>query len=53
MLVLTMALLACGSEALDYAESRNCTEPLFVFVLMVIAASRPVVRGEGLGQHSR
>ncbi len=44
VLVLTMALLLGGSEALAYAESRNYTEPLFVFVVMVIAASRPVLR---------
>ena len=39
-----MALLAGGGEALAYAESRNYTEPLFVFVVMVMAASRPVLR---------
>lgn len=44
VLVLTMALLVGGGEALAYAESRNYTEPLFVFVVMVIAASRPVLR---------
>ncbi len=44
VLVLTMALLLGGSDALAYAESRNYTEPLFVFVVMVIAASRPVLR---------
>jgi hypothetical protein len=27
----------------SYAESRNYTEPLFVFVVMVIAGSRPVL----------
>lgn len=43
VLVLAMALLAGGGEALAYAESRNYTEPLFVFVVMVIAGSRPVV----------
>src|SRR5689334_10570507 len=42
VLVLTMALVSSGPEALAYAESRNYTEPLFVFVVMVIAASRPV-----------
>ncbi|WP_374672867.1 putative Na+/H+ antiporter [Ideonella sp.] len=44
VLVAAMALLASGAEALAYAESRNYTEPLFVFVVMVIAASRPVLR---------
>ncbi|WP_431514097.1 putative Na+/H+ antiporter [Variovorax sp. DAIF25] len=44
VLVVSMALFADGGTALDYAESRNYTEPLFVFVVMVIAASRPVLR---------
>ena len=43
VLVLTMALLAGGKTAIDYAESRHYTEPLFVFVVMVVAASRPVL----------
>jgi hypothetical protein len=44
VLVVTMAFVSGGSQALDYAESRNYTEPLFVFVVMVIAASSPVLR---------
>ncbi|MBD9663829.1 MULTISPECIES: putative Na+/H+ antiporter [Variovorax] len=44
VLVLAMALLVGGGPALGYAESRNYTEPLFVFVVMVVAASRPVLR---------
>ena len=43
VLVLAMALASGGREALAYAESRNYTEPLFVFVVMVIAGSRPVL----------
>lgn len=43
VLVLAMAFMVGGSDALAYAESRNYTEPLFVFVVMVIAASRPVL----------
>ena len=30
-------------DALAYLESRNFTEPAFVFVIMVIAASRPIL----------
>jgi Putative Na+/H+ antiporter len=30
------------SEAVTYIESRNFTEPMFVFVIMVIAATKPV-----------
>jgi hypothetical protein len=44
VLVMTMALVAGGGPALQYAESRNYTEPLFVFVVMVVAASRPVLQ---------
>jgi len=44
VLILSMALIVGGGDALAYAESRNYTEPLFVFVVMVIAASRPVSR---------
>ncbi|CAN5511988.1 putative Na+/H+ antiporter [soil metagenome] len=44
VLVLAMAMLAGGKEALDYAESRNYTEPLFVFAVMVVAASRPLLQ---------
>lgn len=43
ILIIVMALLAGGSEALDYLESRHYTEPLFVFVIMVVAASQPVL----------
>nr|WP_315186592.1 putative Na+/H+ antiporter [uncultured Albidiferax sp.] len=43
VLVLVMALLGSGADALAYAESRQYTEPLFVFVVMVVAASRPVL----------
>jgi len=38
-----IALFKGGAEALAYAESRQYTEPLFVFVVMVMAASRPVL----------
>jgi hypothetical protein len=44
VLVLAMAAMAGGKDALDYAESRNYTEPLFVFVVMVVAASRPLLQ---------
>jgi hypothetical protein len=44
VLVVAMALVGGGAQALAYAESRQYTEPLFVFVVMVIAASAPVVR---------
>lgn len=43
VLLVSMALLAGPGEAVRYAESRQYVEPLFVFVVMVIAASRPVL----------
>lgn len=43
VLVFAMAMVSGGQEALVYAESRQYTEPLFVFVVMVIAASKPVL----------
>lgn len=45
VLVAGMAVLAGGGTALEYVESRHYTEPLFVFVVMVVAASRPVMAG--------
>ncbi|MEO8299416.1 MAG: putative Na+/H+ antiporter [Burkholderiales bacterium] len=44
VLVLAMAFLNGGDKALAYAESRNYTEPLFVFVVMVVAGSRPILQ---------
>jgi hypothetical protein len=38
-----MAFVSGGDQAIEYLESRQYTEPLFVFVIMVVAASRPVL----------
>ncbi len=38
-----MAFVSGGDRAIEYLESRHYTEPLFVFVIMVVAASRPVL----------
>ncbi len=43
VLVAAMALIAGSQQAIGYAESRQYTEPLFVCVVMVVAASRPVL----------
>lgn len=43
VLIIAMAFVAGGNDAVKYAESRHYTEPLFVFVVMVVAASRPVL----------
>jgi len=44
VLVCAMAALDNGKRALDYAGSRDYTEPMFVVVVMVIAASRPILQ---------
>ena len=38
------ALKGSVAAAVDYVEGLNFTEPKFVFVIMVVAATRPVVR---------
>jgi hypothetical protein len=43
VLMVFMAVVEGRTAAVDYAESRHYTEPLFVFVVMVVAASRPVL----------
>lgn len=43
VLMLAMVLVDGSDTAIDYAESREYGEPLFVFVVMVVAASRPVL----------
>ena len=43
VLIAAMALLTGSHQAIAYAESLQYTEPLFVFVVMVVAASKPVL----------
>ncbi len=43
VLILCMAWLQGGTHAMAYADSRQYTEPLFVFVVMVVAASKPIL----------
>jgi hypothetical protein len=43
VLIAALFWLNGQSTAIDYLESRNFTEPMFVFVVMVIAASRPIL----------
>ncbi len=42
ILICAIALVQGGDDAISYAESRQYNEPLFVFVVMVVAASYPV-----------
>lgn len=42
-LVIAMAFSVDLNSAVEYVDTRHYTEPLFVFVIMVVAASRPVL----------
>ena len=43
VLVACMVLVVGAGEAVAYVESANFTEPAFVFAIMVVAASRPIL----------
>lgn len=43
VLMVVLALLNGADKATAYVESRDYTEPLFVFAIMVVAASKPVL----------
>ena len=44
VLVVSMAVINGNHEpAIEYLESRNYTEPLFVFAIMVVSASKPIL----------
>ena len=43
VLIVVMFFMVGKSEAINYLDSRNYTEPLFVFVIMVVAATKPVI----------
>ncbi len=47
VLVLFMFAISGRQEATAYLESRNYTEPMFVFVIMVIAGTRPILQASG------
>ena len=47
ILVLAITLIDSSKVAISYLESRNYNEPLLVFVLMVMAASRPLIEAAG------
>ena len=44
ILMVVMSFMVGKGEALAYLDSRNFTEPLFVFAIMVVAGSRPVLQ---------
>ncbi|MUV14700.1 putative Na+/H+ antiporter [Noviluteimonas gilva] len=43
VLITVMATLVGPIEATSYVESRDYTEPLFVFAIMVVAGSKPIL----------
>lgn len=43
VLVAYMAVFIDLNSAIEYLEGRNFTEPMFVFAIMVVAASRPIL----------
>lgn len=47
VLVVGMFALEGSSAATHYVDTRNYTEPMFVFAIMVVAASRPVLQIAG------
>lgn len=43
VLVVTMFALTGKAETLAYVDGRNLTEPMFVFAIMIVAGSRPIL----------
>jgi hypothetical protein len=43
VLIASLALLLTPTEAVRYAESLNFTEPMFVFAIMTVAATKPII----------
>ena len=44
VLIAALFTLSGRDAAVEYLDTRNFTEPMFVFVIMVIAASRPILQ---------
>ncbi len=47
LLIALMFFLDGFKATLDYVDTRNYTEPLFVFVIMIVAATRPILTASG------
>ena len=52
LFMLLMSLLVGRTEALAYLDRQNFTEPLFVFVIMAVAGSRPILQAVTAGVQS-
>jgi hypothetical protein len=48
VLAIAMFSLAGKANTLEYLDSRNFTEPLFVFAIMVVAGTRPILQVGGV-----
>ncbi|WP_090043780.1 putative Na+/H+ antiporter [Limnohabitans sp. 2KL-27] len=48
VLAIAMFALAGKVQTLEYLDSRNFTEPLFVFAIMVVAGTRPILQACGV-----
>lgn len=48
VLILIFGLVAGFDDAVRYLDTRNFTEPAFVFAIMVVAASRPILNLVGM-----
>jgi len=43
VLILFLALLLSPTVAIEYVDTRNFTEPIFVFVIMTVCATKPIL----------
>lgn len=43
ILIIFIALLISPTVAIEYVDSRNFTEPIFVFVIMTVCATKPIL----------
>lgn len=48
VLVVFMFFVVGKDDAVQYVDTRNFTEPLFVFAIMVVAASKPILTFAGM-----
>jgi hypothetical protein len=49
VLVAAIAIVGSSTQATDYLDSRNFTEPMFVFAIMVIAGTRSILQWSRAG----
>ncbi|MGA0006588.1 MAG: putative Na+/H+ antiporter [Burkholderiaceae bacterium] len=44
VMIVVMAFMTSRADAVSYLDGRNFTEPMFVFAIMVVAGSKPVLQ---------